>query len=138
MANVLTKQIMNHIVQKCAKEFPDAAHSTNLPLTGSSNAHLTDRQAALLSDLLNKKGQTDSETAGKATSAYGRSASVQNFSARSGSARDVSDRNKSALSGSAQRESTHVSYGQALTKAKSGTAVQGRAVPLDELIGRLK
>lgn len=138
MANVLTKQIMNHIVQKCAKEFPDATHSTNLPLTGSSNPHLTGRQAALLSDLLNKKGQTDSEPAGKATYVYGRSANTQNFSARSGSARDVSERNKSTLNGSAQRESTQVSYGQALTKAKSGTAVQGRAVSLDELLGRLK
>lgn len=116
MANVMTKQIMNHIVQKCAKATSDTTQKTHAPSPVSSNANLTDRQAALLSELLNKRGQVTYSPQGNSPSASGYS--------------EINRANETASASKmtpAQR-----------TKVLNASAAHGRTVSLDELLGRLK
>ena len=113
MANILTKQIMDHIVQKCAKGLADAAPASRQTEAGASGTHLTERHAALLSDLLNKKGQGAERTPDRGVK---------------GSLPEIKAQAKSGV--------------QVKTEANTGprgaSAVHGRAVSLDELLGRLK
>lgn len=111
MANILTKQIMDHIVQKCAKDLADHSHSAQAPMSVSAGSHLTERHAAMLSELLNKKGQVT-------------------FSA---SDQDYKKSERRPVTGTS--EQVKVSEP---AKTKNINVVHGRAVSLDELLGRLK
>lgn len=113
MANILTKQIMDHIVQKCAKGLADASPAVKTSAAGASGNHLTERHAALLSDLLNKKGQGAERTPDRGVK---------------GSLPEIK----------AQAKSSVQSKPEANAGPRGSSAVHGRAVSLDELLGRLK
>ena len=114
MANILTKQIMDHIVQKCAKDLVDASPAKNATTKVSSSSHLTERHAAMLSELLNKKGQA----ADGGGDRNGRRTDLESLTSQS----RVAAPSKTVEPAS----------------AKNANVVHGRAVSLDELLGRLK
>lgn len=114
MANILTKQIMDHIVQKCAKDLAESSPGVKSPARTSSGSHLTERHAAMLSELLNKKGQAADGGGDK----NGRRTDLESLTSQS----RVAAPSKSVEPAS----------------AKNANVVHGRAVSLDELLGRLK
>lgn len=111
MANILTKQIMDHIVQKCAKDLAEASPGAKAPMKVSSGSHLTERHAAMLSELLNKKGQA---------------------------AESVNDRNVKGADIRTQARAVESSRTAEPAGVRNANVVHGRAVSLDELLGRLK
>jgi hypothetical protein len=117
MANILTKQIMDHIVQKCAKDLVDASPAKNATTKVSSSSHLTERHAAMLSELLNKKGHTTDRASEKAAD------------------RTVRAMDLNTLTQARKGEQPKASQPAAV---KNANVVHGRAVSLDELLGRLK
>ncbi|SCZ81637.1 hypothetical protein [Acidaminobacter hydrogenoformans] len=125
MANILTKQIMDHIVQKCAKDLVDASPGTKEASGVSSSSHLTERQAAMLSDILNKKGQAADRTSDRTSDR----ATDRNTD------RTVKAMDLNAVAQARKGGQTKASKPVA---DKNSNVVHGRAVSLDELLGRLK